>query len=327
MSEQLRTLVRAFAHKRILILGDVMLDEYLWGEVRRISPEAPVPVVELRRRTYLPGGAANTAANVLSLEGKALLGGVVGRDHQAGALREKLLQLGADADGLVEDPERVTTTKTRILAHHQQVTRVDVEQSTPLAIEREDALLAWAARNLPRADACILSDYAKGVVSPRLAAQFIALARQAGKPVIVDPKGIHLAKYRGATLIKPNSHEAERFCKIEMTEEAQVLEAGRLLQHALPGTAILITRGAEGMSLFLDQAAPLHVSSVARDVFDVTGAGDTVASVLALALAAAASIPQAAMVANHAAGIVVGKVGTSTVSTSELLAALPVNGS
>jgi rfaE bifunctional protein kinase chain/domain len=318
--KELADLVAALSGRRVLIVGDVMLDEYIWGEVQRISPEAPVPVVEVHRRTCAPGGAANVAANVASLGGQPLLGGVVGRDPQAAQLRDEMAQRGIDAAGLIVDEDRQTTTKTRIVAHSQQVVRVDAEQRAPLRPELEDALLSWIERVLHIADACVLSDYAKGAVSPRLAEDFIRLAREAGKPVIVDPKGTDYAKYRGATVVTPNVREAERALNREINSHADLAEVGRHLLGVLEGSVLLITRGAEGMSLFMDQVNPLHIPAVARNVFDVTGAGDTVIGALALALAAGASLDQAAQLANHAAGIVVGKVGTATVTVEELIA-------
>jgi D-beta-D-heptose 7-phosphate kinase/D-beta-D-heptose 1-phosphate adenosyltransferase len=310
----------AFPGKRILVLGDVMLDEYIWGDVYRISPEAPVPVVEMRRRTYVAGGASNTAANVAALGGHAIVLGVVGKDNQANHLREVLTGSGIDTGGLVAAEGRVTTTKSRIVAHSQQVVRLDCEQREPLSACLEDALLRSAEARLAKVDACIISDYAKGVVSPRVARGFIRKARQAGKPVIVDPKGVDYAKYQGATVIKPNAHEAEACAKHEITDEASLLEVSRRLLCMLEGSAVLITRGPGGMSLFRAGLPPVHIAAVSRNVFDVTGAGDTVASTLAMGLAAKGSLEQAVHLANHAAGIVVGKVGTATVRLDELSA-------
>jgi D-glycero-beta-D-manno-heptose-7-phosphate kinase len=315
-------LLAAFPGKAVLIVGDAMLDEYIWGEVRRISPEAPVPVVEMRRRTFVLGGAGNSAANVVSLGGVAYLGGVVGRDQPADQLREVLARSGVRTEGLLTVEGRRTTTKTRIVAHNQQVVRVDSEQCAPLSAAQEDRLLAWVESNLPRAGACILSDYAKGVVSPRLAEHFIHLARRAGKPVVVDPKGTDYAKYRGAALVKPNLHEAECFAEQTITGEASLLEASRKLLGALGGAALLITRGSQGMSLFREGTPPVHVPTVARHVFDVTGAGDTVISTLALALGAGAPLEQAVHLANWAASIVVGKLGTATATLDELRSAI-----
>jgi D-beta-D-heptose 7-phosphate kinase/D-beta-D-heptose 1-phosphate adenosyltransferase len=320
---QLAKLLAAFPAKRVLIVGDVILDEYLWGDVRRISPEAPVPVVEIRSRTFVPGGAGNAAANVVSLAGQALLGSVAGRDPQAEMLVEALRQQGVDTGGLVSDAERLTTTKTRLIAHSQQVVRMDSEQRTPLPLPVADALLRWLDRKLPEVDACILSDYGKGVVTHQVAEHLIRTARQLRKPVIVDPKGTQYAKYRGATVVKPNIHEVQQVLREEIEDENSFLEAGRRLVGMLEGSALLITRGAEGMTLYRDGTAPVHIAAVARNVFDVTGAGDTVVSTLAMALAAGSTLEEAVHLANLAAGIVVGKRGTATVTLEELLSARP----
>lgn len=317
-------LLAEFPGRRVLVLGDVMLDEYIWGEVRRISPEAPVVVVEVRRRTFVPGGAANTAANVAALGGRPVLVGAVGRDHAASMLREVLAHGGTDTDGLCVDPARATTTKSRIVAHSQQVARLDVEERAPPPPGLEEALVAAVARHLPRAEACIISDYAKGVVTPRVARELIRLARQAGRPVVVDPKGADYTRYRGATVVKPNLHEAERSAKVEITGEATLREAAGRLIDLLGGSAVLVTRGSDGMSLFRPGAAPVHVPAVVRHVFDVTGAGDTVAGTLAMGLAAGAPLERAVELANRAASIVVGKVGTATVTCDELRAELSV---
>ncbi len=314
-------IVNQFASKRVLLIGDVMLDEYIWGSVRRISPEAPVPIVEYERRTCQPGGAANTAANVASLGGKVALAGAVGADPQGAQLLELLRSVGMNVDGLIVAQERWTTTKTRLLAHSQQVVRLDYEQPHPLSEKREDELLSWAEQQMSHTDACVVSDYAKGLVSPRIAERFINLARRHDKPVLVDPKGTNFVKYRGATLIKPNSHEVERVLNHELKDDADLAEAGRRLLELLPGSAVLITRGQHGMSLFRAGLPTVHIPSIARNVYDVTGAGDTVASVLALALAAGADLEMSARLANQAAGIVVGKVGTAQVTREELMTA------
>jgi D-beta-D-heptose 7-phosphate kinase/D-beta-D-heptose 1-phosphate adenosyltransferase len=305
-----------------LVVGDVMLDEFLWGDVQRISPEAPVPVVEVRRRTYCPGGAANAAANVVSLGGRALLAGVIGQDAQAVHLRAALERSSLAADGLIVDADRPTTTKTRIIGHNQQMLRVDSQQCHALATAMEEKLLDWAESQLPRIEACLISDYGKGVVSARLAKRLIQRARRAGKPVVVDPKGVNYAKYRGATVIKPNLHEVEHLLKRAAHDEASLLQAGSKVLSIVNGSALLMTRGAHGMTLFQRARAAVHIPSVARDVFDVTGAGDTVVGVLALALAAGATLEDAAQLANRAAGIVVGKIGTATVTGAELKSAV-----
>ncbi len=317
--QKLRWIVASFAGRRVLVVGDVMLDEYVWGEVRRISPEAPVPVVSIRKRTSVPGGAGNTAINVDSLGGKALLASVVGADIPASRLRDAFGMHHINLDGLLVDKQRATTTKTRVMAHqHHHVVRIDEEHLTPLSLDLEDQMLHWLERQIPVVDACVLSDYAKGVVSQRLAQHFIGLSRQAGKPVVVDPKGTDFAKYRGATVIKPNIDEAKMVYRGEAGSEAGLLDMAHSLLTMFEGSALLLTRGAEGMSLFRPDARPLHIPSVAREVFDVTGAGDTVAGTLALALAAGATLDEAAELANRAAGVVVGKVGTAQATAEEL---------
>ena len=318
----LTNLLAGFPVRRVLVVGDVILDEYLWGDVRRISPEAPVPVVEIRSRTFVSGGAGNAAANIVSLGGRALLGGVAGRDHAVDQLREALVRQGVDAGGLVLDSERATTTKTRLIAHGQQVVRMDSEQRTPLPQPVEDGLLRWIDSHLPEADACILSDYGKGVISNRVAEHVIRFARRGNKPVIVDPKGSNYAKYRGATVVKPNIHEVQQALKEEIEDDDGLLDASRRLADFLEGAALLITRGPAGMSLFRTGLAPVHIATVARHVFDVTGAGDTVVSTLAMALAAGSALEDAVHLANRAAGIVVGKRGTATVTLEELRASV-----
>lgn len=315
---KLQEIVAAFPKKTVLIVGDVMLDEYIWGDVQRISPEAPVPVVEIKRHTFAPGGAANVAANVAGLGGRVSLGGVVGTDPQAEQLRDVLRQNGVTVDGLIADRGRATTVKTRIVAHSQHVVRVDAETRDTIASDLEDQVLRWVESHLPTSDVCVISDYAKGVVSPRLARELIVRVRNANIPVIVDPKTNDLTKYRGATVITPNLNETQQAAGIAISDEATLLAACQKLLSLLNGTALLITRGAQGMSLFVNGQLPVHVVAEAREVFDVTGAGDTALVTVALSLAAGASMEEAMRLANKAAGIVVGKVGTATVSVEEL---------
>ena len=314
----LEQVLARFPGQRVLVVGDVMLDEYWWGSVRRISPEAPVPVVELQKQSYVPGGAANTAANVAGLAAKVFLAGIVGRDEAGRQLRDTLAGQGIGLEGLLVAEGRPTTTKTRILAHSQQVVRVDREDRSPFSAALEEQLLRFIDEQLPRVDACILSDYAKGLVTPALARRVIQRGAERGKPVIVDPKGPVPARYRGATLVKPNLHEAGLLLRREVSSAQDVAEAGRLLLALLDGAAVLLTRGAAGMSLFQPGAEPVHVAAQAREVYDVTGAGDTVAATLAVALAAGAAPLQAAQLASRAAGVVVGRVGTTAVRLDEL---------
>jgi rfaE bifunctional protein kinase chain/domain len=320
-----RELAGALEGSRVLILGDVILDEYVWGQVQRISPEAPIPVVDVRERTYRPGGAANVAANVAALGGRAFLASVMGRDPSGEKLLAALTEKGVHCGGLLADPRRVTTTKSRVMAQHQQVVRLDSEQRTRLTEDLEDSLLAWVEDNLPQSDACVLSDYAKGIVTPRLAQQFIQLARQAGKPIVVDPKGKDFEIYHGATVVKPNLHEAERAVNYSLEDRASVLRAGRQLGRLLKGTTLLLTCGIQGMFLFKPGESPIHLPTRAHQVFDVTGAGDTVVSVLALSLAAGFPLDEAVHLANLAAGIVVTKIGTATLTLDELRGVANVN--
>ena len=224
-----------------------------------------------------------------------------------------------DHRGVAVVGNRRTTTKTRLMAHNHQIARVDYEQNASLSTRQEDELLAWAETRVGAVDACVISDYAKGLVSPRLAERFIGLARIHGKPVLVDPKGTNFTKYQGATLVKPNLHEVERLFNHEIHDDDDVCEAGLRLLELLPGSAVFITRGQRGMSLFRQGLPALHIPSIARNVFDVTGAGDTVSGTLALALAVGADLEAAAHLANRAAGVVVGKLGTAQVTMGELL--------
>ena len=307
-----------FAGTQILIAGDVMLDEYVWGDVKRISQEAPVPVVEAKTRTYAPGGASNVATNVVSLSGRALLGGVVGEDESANQLKRLLTEASVDVSGLLPDSARPTTTKTRIIAHSQQVVRVDSEHRAPLSDALQTLLLEWMAAHLTNVGACVVSDYSKGVFTPDFTQNFIQKARQAGKPVIVDPKGTDYQKYRGATVIKPNIHELALAIGRDANDEDSLHAAARRLLEIVEGSALLVTRGSEGMLLFQQGKDCIEIPPIPRNVYDSTGAGDTVVSALALALGSGADLETAARLANHAASIVVGKLGTASVTREEL---------
>jgi len=317
---RIESIVSHFAGTTVLIMGDLMLDEYIWGDVHRISPEAPVPVVKVAGHSTVPGGAANTAAGIMALGGRVLLGGVVGQDTSAEQLRARLQEQGLNTDGVVTDDTRPTTTKTRIVAGFQQVVRADRETCVPLGQGVEAALWEWAGCQIASAEAVVISDYGKGVISSRLARDLIAAAAKQRIPVVVDTKGVDYARYQGATVVTPNLEEAGRAAGLRIADEDDLCRAGRDLLEKLGGTAVLITRGAQGMTLFVSApgVAPLHIEATARKVFDVTGAGDTVASSLALALASGASLPAAAHLATVAAGVAVGKVGTSTVTLAEL---------
>ena len=302
----------------VLIVGDVMLDEYIWGGVTRISPEAPVPVVAFDHSTTLPGGAANVAANVASLGGRPLLGGAVGDDARAGQLSAALEEHGVGDKGLVVEATRPTTSKTRIVALEQQIVRLDSEVRDDLPAEAEDELLKWIEAHIAEAGACVLSDYGKGVVSPRVARRVIEMARAGDKPVVVDPKGRGYEKYRSATLVKPNLLEAQELLGIEVANDEDLDSLGTELLDLLGVSALLVTRGASGMSLFERGVSPVHIAASARSVYDVIGAGDTAIGSLALALAAGATLEESVRFANLAAGVAVSKFGTSLVTPEEL---------
>jgi rfaE bifunctional protein kinase chain/domain len=307
--------------RNILVVGDVMLDEYLWGHVRGISPEAPVPVVEVHNSTYAPGGAGNVSVNLASLGSHVWLAGVVGSDTPAAKFSELLSQVPGIAIHLYECRDRPTTTKTRIIAHGHQILRTDREERHPISAEAEADLTNWAREQLRLGNlhACILSDYAKGVLTERLLRSLIALCKDASIPVIVDPKGHHYSRYHGATVVTPNLAEAN--LAANNTDGALTLEqVAELLRVDIGGGTLLITQGAQGMSLLTDGPAPIHIPAQGRNIYDVTGAGDTVVAVLTLFLAAGADVETAAKVANYAAGIVVGKVGTASVTLEELQA-------
>jgi D-beta-D-heptose 7-phosphate kinase/D-beta-D-heptose 1-phosphate adenosyltransferase len=315
-----QALLSRFAGKRVLVVGDVMLDEYLWGTACRISPEAPVPVVDLERKTCSPGGAANAAANLAGLGAEVCLAGVVGDDEAAARLRSALVEQGVCVEGLLATPGRPTTTKTRLLAQGQQVARVDHEQRGPLPAPLAERLLRLVEERLAWADACLLSDYAKGAVSGELARALVRRCAALGRPAVVDPKGADFRRYRGATVVKPNLHEAGLALGRPLSSHGDVLEAGRRLLGLLGGSAVLLTRGADGMTLFEPGAEAVHVPARRCEVYDVTGAGDTVAAALALALAAGAGLVQAARLATRAAAVVLARVGTGPVRLAELAA-------
>jgi D-beta-D-heptose 7-phosphate kinase/D-beta-D-heptose 1-phosphate adenosyltransferase len=317
-----RALLTAMSGRRVLVLGDVMLDEFIWGKVVRISPEAPVPVVEVTDQSFHLGGAGNVAANIRSLGGEAVLVGVVGADAAGERVKAALAAAGIEAGLTVADSGRPTTVKTRIIAHHQQVVRADREQADDIPDALEQALLKRVQRVLPSCHALILSDYQKGVVTPRLMKAISPLARRRRIPLLVDPKVPHFPLYRSVAVITPNQAEAEQATGIRIRSAADLTAAGKRIVTMLGCRAALITRGEHGMTLFERSRRPLHIPTAARDVFDVTGAGDSVIATLGLALCAGATLPEAATLANYAAGVVVGKLGTAAASPDELLAAV-----
>jgi rfaE bifunctional protein kinase chain/domain len=315
----LKRIVARYRGRRVAVFGDLMLDEFLRGRVSRISPEAPVPIVEVAEHTFHLGGAGNVAANIASLGGTALPFGVVGEDEGGRKVRRELRKLHIEDRGVMKDRRRPTTIKTRIIAEHQQVVRADREKRDGVNPEILSHLLSQAAAMMRRLHAIVVSDYEKGLVTPEFLKILLPLAARHGVPVCLDPKIAHAAFYRGATLITPNHYEAEKLSGISIKDDRSAERAGRILLDQFSAQALLITRGEHGMTLCQRNLGPVHIAALAREVFDVTGAGDTVISTLALSLAAGASMEDAAFLANAAAGIVVGKLGTATVTPEELL--------
>jgi D-glycero-beta-D-manno-heptose-7-phosphate kinase len=316
-------LVDQLGGRKIMIVGDVGLDQYVIGTVKRISPEAPVPIVEVDKEDAKLGLSSNVAANVESLGSKAVLVGVVGKDEGANELRKLLQAAGCSTDYLVEDASRPTTRKLRILASHHHVVRVDYERKKFLSKEVEDRLLASVKKALAEVDAVIIEDYAKGVLSERVAQETIRMAHEAGKIVTCDPnRSSPVTLYKGVDYITPNSDEALALAKHSDDGLRPVSESyseiGDAIMRSIQGKAVIITRGKDGMSIFSTGTAPLHVPTFARSVFDVTGAGDTVIATLTIALASGVPLPEACTVANFAAGIVVGKPGCVTTSRNEI---------
>jgi D-beta-D-heptose 7-phosphate kinase/D-beta-D-heptose 1-phosphate adenosyltransferase len=320
--ERAAELLRLAREKTVVVWGDVMLDEFVWGDVTRISPEAPVPVVEVRRESAHLGGAANVLANLRSLGARASVVGVVGSDRACERVRAELRDagaLGAD-ENLIVDVSRPTTLKTRIIAHSQPVVRADRERRTPVDGLVEERIVETLRKLLRGADALVVSDYDKGAVTPGALSEILTAAEVARVPVLVDPKIRNFNSYRPATLVTPNHHEAMRLTNTEENDDAGMIRAARAIREMLGCRSVLITRGERGMMLLDEAGEPVFVPTAAREVYDVTGAGDTVIATLAASLAAGAGLVEAAMLANHAAGIVVGKLGTATATADELLA-------
>jgi rfaE bifunctional protein kinase chain/domain len=326
-STRLKSLLARFPQQTILVIGDVMLDQFLWGKVSRISPEAPVPVVEVTRESFFPGGAANVARNLRALGSPVRIVGAIGDDDAGEALRELLQDQGIETTGLVIDPNRPTTLKTRIVAHNQQVVRFDREKSeklSPLVVRK---LLEYFESQLEQVAAVIFEDYGKGVLSQKLLNDMQRLARKHGRITAADPNARHLLHYLGLTAITPNRSEAFIAAGLPYVEptdhvlsDGPLMRVGQALLRKWKVRNLLITLGEHGMCLFRPGQKPHHIPTVAQEVFDVSGAGDTAIATLAAALAAGANPVEAAEISNHASGVVVGKVGTATCSPDELLA-------
>ncbi len=320
---RLLDLLKRFKEARILVIGDFMLDQFVWGTVKRISPEAPVPVVDVQRESYMPGGALNVANNIRTLGGIVYPCGVVGRDLEGRMLVKTMRREGIETGGVIYDETRRTTLKTRIIAHSQQVVRFDREKLEDLSKEDLAKIMRFIRRVIENTDVIIVEDYGKGVIQPALLGELLKLAKKNKIPVIVDPKEKHFSYYKGVTAITPNRKEA--YGALEGSpghDKLPLKEVGKKLLSKLSCEAVLVTLGEDGMALFEKDGSLTHIPTAAREVYDVSGAGDTVIAVFSMALAVGAKMKEAARISNIAAGIVVGKLGTATVTPDEIQRAL-----
>jgi len=316
---KLKSIISGFTGKKMLVIGDLILDEFVWGRVSRISPEAPVPVVWVNNESFMPGGASNVANNINSLGAKAYLVGVVGNDERAGILKGELEHRGVNIDGIFTESQRPTILKTRVIAHQQQVVRIDREKVDPLKDATIKKISGFVEDIIDEMDGVVVEDYGKGLITPKLLDRIVPLAKKKRKIITVDPKEEHFSYYRGVTLITPNNAEASRAVGFEIKDKQTLKKAGFELLKKLKARVVLITLGEGGMMVFEEGKAPKKIETIAQEVFDVSGAGDTVASSYVLSLVSNATSIQAAHIANCAAGIVVGKVGIAVVTQDEVI--------
>ena len=316
--EKMQKIVNDFQKKRVLVLGDLMMDKYIWGDVSRISPEAPVPVVEVKKDTRCLGGAGNAGHNLETLGAFPLFVGVVGKDKEGEWIKKNV----AESRGIFVDEQRPTIVKTRIIAHHQQVVRVDWEEKSAISPHLENQMFQFIQEE--KYDGILISDYNKGTLARSLMNKVLPHAQEKKMPVFVDPKIDNFFLFSPVTLISPNNHEAERIVHHACDTDSQVEEAGEKILSQISARYLILKRGEQGMTVFEKGKKAYHIPTTAREVYDVTGAGDTVIAVTSLALLSGASIRQAAVLANTAAGIVVGKLGTATLSSDELIDGLRV---
>lgn len=314
-----KRIIADFKDVRVLVIGDLILDQFIWGDVSRISPEAPVPVVWVKRESFMPGGASNVASNLRSLGGAVHLVGVIGDDENGAILKGELEQKGIITRGICTDSSRPTILKTRVVAQHQQVVRIDREKVEHLSDSVQSRMMAYIESALDEVDAVIIEDYGKGVITSKVLAKIVPIARRKNKIISVDPKEEHFNFYRGVTVITPNNHEAARAVGFELKDKDTLEKAGRKLLEKIGCRIVLITLGENGMAVFQKGKPMRHIPTVAQEVFDVSGAGDTVIATYTLSLAAGADPVQAAHISNCAGGIVVGKIGIAVVDPHELL--------
>ena len=318
----LANVVKRFDKKRIIVIGDLLLDQFIWGEVSRISPEAPVPVVWVKNEGFMPGGACNVASNIAKLGAEVSLVGVVGEDEKADILKKQLKKENISTEGIIADKKRPTILKTRVIAHHQQVVRIDHEDINQISTQYLKRIQDYLKKNIRHTDGIIIEDYGKGLITPSLLRMVVREAKRYGKIIAVDPKENHFSYYKGVSVITPNHHEAAKAVKFPIDSKKALLKAGEKLLKELKANVILVTLGENGMMVFEKGKSPKKISTLAQEVFDVSGAGDTVVAVYTLCAASGASPILSAHISNCAAGIVVGKVGVAIVERKELLSRL-----
>ena len=316
---KLKNIILNFKNSRVLVIGDLILDEFIWGDVSRISPEAPVPVVWVKRESFMPGGASNVANNLKSLGARTFITGVIGDDERGAILKGELEQKGIDTKGIAVDGSRPTTLKTRVVAQHQQVVRIDREKVEALSDSMVSRIINYTKNTIDKVDAVIIEDYGKGVITPKLLKNIVPMIRARKKIVSVDPKEENLDYYKGINLITPNNNEASRSVGFEIKDDITLKRAGEAMLEKFKCRIALITLGENGMAVFQKDKPMKRIPTVAQEVFDVSGAGDTVIACYTLALSAGADPVQAAHISNCAAGIVVGKVGIAVVTPDELI--------
>ena len=317
--KRLEKTIKSFDESSILVVGDLMLDEFIWGKVSRISPEAPVPVVQVTRESVMPGGASNVAHNIQALGGKVYIAGVIGNDSSGTLLMKELEKRDINTGGVIRDKKRPTILKTRVIAHHQQVVRIDKEISENIAGNIIEQILTFAREVIENIEALIIEDYGKGVVVPSLIKELIELAKKHKKIIAIDPKENHFSLYKNATAITPNHYEAARAVGIKVEDNTPIEEIGKKLLKQLNSEVVIMTLGENGMCVFEKSGKTTKIPTVAQDVYDVSGAGDTVISAYTLAVASGARNIEAAHIANCAAGIVVGKIGIAVTTQKELI--------
>lgn len=323
--EEFLNIINKFQETKILVVGDLMLDEYLVGNVDRISPEAPIPILDVKKTFYTPGGAANTAYNIKSLGGQVVLAGVVGPDEKGSLLKSLLAEKGINIEAMVVDSQRITTLKTRVVAKNQQIVRVDREDRRPVSQEIEQKIFQLVEGKMPELKAVVISDYAKGLLTPALTGKIITLARKWNVFSLVDAKGPDFSKYKGCNIITPNKQELAKSLNLsaeQLSSESRFLQAGKMLLAHVMADGALVKCGAEGMTLFSREDNIFHYPALNKNAVDVSGAGDTAIATLALAFAAGADFKKAVILAGHACGVEVGKLGTAVVSPEELWASL-----